>query len=104
MYRYHLGDGATRQFIFSSFGDKEAAKGGSLTPFIHWAGDLDKDGKLDLLVEIPYGMDDGADARCQVAYRLYLSSQAADGEVLHKAAQTSGLRPACGCQSRQDDR
>jgi hypothetical protein len=104
MYRYHLGDGATKQFIFSSFGDKGAANGGAVTPFVHWAGDLDKDGKPDLLVEIPYGMDDGADTRCEVAYRLYLSSQAKEGEVLHKAAQTAGTQPACGCRSGQDDR
>lgn len=104
MYRYHLGDGATKQFMFSSFGSKDGPKGGAVTPFVHWAGDLDKDGKLDLLVEIPYGMDDSADARCQVAYRLYLSFQAAEGEVLHKAVQTAGLQPACGCQGAQGDR
>jgi hypothetical protein len=104
MYRYHLGDGATKQFIFSSFGAKDGPKGGAVTPFVHWAGDLDKDGKLDLLVEIPYGMDDSADAHCQVAYRLYLSSRAAEGEVLHKAVQTSGTQPACGCRNGQQER
>jgi hypothetical protein len=65
---------------------------------------MDGDGKTDLLVEIPYSMDDGDDAQCEVAYRLYLSSQAAEGEVLHKAAQTAGTQPACRCGNRQSDR
>lgn len=104
MYRYYLVAGTTKQFIFSSFGRMDAEKGGTVTPFVHWAGDMDGDGKTDLLVEIPYSMDDGDDAQCEVAYRLYLSSQAAEGEVLHKAAQTSGTQPACRCGNRQSDR
>jgi hypothetical protein len=104
MYRYYLVAGATKQFIFSSFGRIDAEKGGTVTPFVHWAGDIDGDGKIDLLIEIPYGMDEGEDAQCQLAYRLYLSSQAAEGEVLHKAAQTAGTQPACSCRNGQTDR
>jgi hypothetical protein len=104
MYRYHLGNGATKQFIFSSFSGMDAEKGGAVTPFVHWAGDLDGDGKIDLLVEIPYSQSDDAHAQCDVAYRLYLSSMAKEGEVLHKAAQTAGTQPACRCRNRQSDR
>lgn len=102
MYRYFLGSGAVKQFFFSSFGAGDT--GGAVTPFVHWAGDLDGDGKPDLLVEIPYGMDDDAETRCEVAYRLYLSSRAAAGEVLHKAAQTTGMQPGCGCRGERAER
>lgn len=101
MYRYHVGNGAAKQFFYSSFGGIDGEKGGAVTPFVHWAGDLDGDGKLDLLVEIPYGMDEGDDAQCEVAYRLYLSSTAHEGEILHKAAQTTGTQPACSCRARR---
>lgn len=94
MYRYHLTDGATKQFVFSSKGSATEA-GGAVTPFVHWAGDLDADGKIDLLVEIPSYMAD--EDACEATYRLYLSSRATGGEVLHKSAQTIGHRPACGC-------
>lgn len=94
MYRYHLADGATRQFVFSSNGSATEA-GGAVTPFVHWAGDLDADGRIDLLVEIPSYMAD--EDRCEATYRLYLSSRAGEGEVLHKSAQTTGHKPACGC-------
>jgi hypothetical protein len=95
MVRYHVSDGATKQFVFSSRASKHADAGRGVTPFVHWAGDMDGDGKLDLLLEIP--SDNGDDDACEVSYRLYLSSRAADGEVLHKAAQTSGHKPGCGC-------
>ncbi|MBU1235515.1 MAG: hypothetical protein KJ634_00510 [Gammaproteobacteria bacterium] len=98
LYRYHLVDGATKQFIFSSTGGRAEAAGGAVAPFVHWAGDLDQDGKVDLLVEIPYSLDHGTNARCQVSHRLYLSSLAQAQEVLHKAAQTSGQQPACACR------
>jgi hypothetical protein len=102
MYRYHFGNGTSKQFFFSSFGPIDGDKGGAVTPFIHWAGDLDGDGKPDLLIEIPYGMGEDDDTQCDVAYRLYLSSQADAGEVLHKAAQTTGTRPDCRCRARRD--
>jgi hypothetical protein len=97
MYRYHVSDGTAKQFIFSTSGSRHKDVGGIVAPFVHWAGDLDRDGKIDLLVEIPYRLDDSAEARCQVTYRLYLSSLARDGEILHKAAQVVGPQPACGC-------
>lgn len=95
MYRYHVSDGETKQFVFSSRGSKYAEAGRGVTPFVHWAGDMDGDGKLDLLMEIP--ADKGDDDTCEASYRLYLSSRAADGEVIHKVAQTSGHKPGCGC-------
>lgn len=93
-YRYHLGNGAAKQFVYSSVGSR-AENGGAVTPFVHWAGDLDGDGKVDLLVEIPADAAEG-DA-CGSGYRLYLSSRAASGEVLHKVAQNAGRKPGCGC-------
>jgi len=102
LYRFYLSDGKTKQFIFSTSGPKAAGANGIVAPFVHWAGDLDWDGRLDLLVEIPYGLDDAADAQCQVSYRLYLSSQAQEGEVAHKAAQTSGVQPACACRKGRE--
>jgi hypothetical protein len=101
MYRYHFVSGNAKQFFFSSFGPIDGEKGGSTTPFVHWAGDLDGDGKLDLLVEIPYGMAEDDEARCEVAYRLYLSSSAREGEILHKVAQTTGTQPDCVCRKEQ---
>lgn len=94
MYRYHLGDGATKQFVFSSNGT-EADVGGAVTPFVHWAGDMDGDGKIDLLMEIPSHMAD--DDSCAATYRLYLSSRATGAEILHRAAQATGRKPGCGC-------
>jgi hypothetical protein len=94
MYRYHFGDGETKQFVFSSNGG-EADVGGAVTPFVLWDGDLDGDGKIDLLMEIPAGAADG-DA-CESDYRLYLSSRASGREILHKVSQTAGRKPGCGC-------
>lgn len=94
MYRYHFGDGEHKQFVFSSNGG-EADVGGAVTPFVHWAGDLDGDGKVDLLLEIPAGAAEG-DA-CESDYRLYLSSLASGREILHKVSQTAGRKPGCGC-------
>lgn len=93
-YRYHLGNGVAKQFVYSSVGTK-AENGGAVTPFVHWAGDLDGDGKVDLLMEIPAGSSE-ADA-CESGYRLYLSSRAGSGEVLHKVSQIAGRKPGCGC-------
>ncbi len=104
LYRYYLVDGATKQFIFSSTGGRSEEAGGTVAPFVHWAGDLDRDGKVDLLVEIPYRLDRGAKARCQVSHRLYLSSLAQAQEILHKAAQTAGQQPACTCRLGRDGR
>lgn len=94
MYRYHLGDGATKQFVFSSNGT-EADIGGAVTPFVHWAGDMDGDGKVDLLMEIPSHIAE--EDSCAASYRLYLSSRATGAEILHRAAQTTGRKPGCGC-------
>jgi hypothetical protein len=91
-YRYHFGNGAAKQFFYSSVGTR-AENGGAVTPFVHWAGDLDGDGKVDLLVEIPAAEGD----TCESGYRLYLSSRATGGEVLHKVSQMAGRKPGCGC-------
>ena len=49
--RYHLSDGATKQFLFAV--NALGEYGGETTPVIYWAGDMDGDGKLDLLMGIP---------------------------------------------------
>lgn len=85
---YHVSDGVTKQFMFRS--EAEGHYGGDTTPIIYWAGDLDRDGKLDMLLSIP-------DDNCGFDERLYLSSNAGEGKVLRKAAQLSGGEAACGC-------
>lgn len=87
-FRYYVGDGTRKQFLFST--DLAGQYGESKTPVIHWAGDLDHDGKIDLVLSIP-------DDSCGYDERLYLSSQAKDGQFLGKAAILSGIEEACGC-------
>lgn len=87
-FRYFVSDGSTKQFLFRTA--SEGHYGGDTTPIVEWVGDVDRDGKLDMLLELP-------DDNCGFDERLYLSSQADDGELLHKAAQLSGHEVACGC-------
>jgi hypothetical protein len=86
-FRYHLSDGVTQQFLFAlpARGDY----GNVNYPVIRWVGDLDNDGKMDMLVSLP---DD-----CKYDQRLYLSSLAAKGEFVAKAAALAGGSAACGC-------
>ncbi|WP_172203115.1 hypothetical protein [Niveibacterium sp. COAC-50] len=86
--RYHVSDGTTKQFLFSV--ESESHYGGDTTPIVHWVGDLDGDGMLDLVLSIP-------DDNCGFDERLYLSSGAGDGKLLRKAAQLAGREAACGC-------
>jgi hypothetical protein len=86
--RYHVSDGATKQFLFRT--DIEGHYGGDSTPDIRWVGDLDGDGRLDLLLSLP-------DDHCGYDERLYLSSNAEKGKLLYKAAQLEGSQAACGC-------
>lgn len=87
-FHYFLGDGSRKQFLFST--PAEGHYGGDLTPIVHWVGDLDGDGKPDLLLSLP-------DDNCGYDQRLYLSSQAVNGELVHRAAVLSGYEAACGC-------
>lgn len=86
--RYHIGDGITKQFLFKI--ESESHYGGDTTPIIHWVGDIDGDGKIDMLLGIP-------DDNCGFDERLYLSSHAGEGNFLRKAAQLHGREAACGC-------
>lgn len=86
-YRYHVTDGVTRQFLFAT--DLSGHYGEPKIPIVHWVGDLNGDGRPDLLLSIP---DDG----CGYDDRLYLSSSE-PGTLLVKAAQLSGWQSACGC-------
>lgn len=87
-FRYHISDGTVKQFMFAT--SLEGHYGGDTTPFIHWVGDVDGDGKIDLLLSFP-------DDNCGFDERLYLSSLAAGKEFVRKAAQLSGREAACGC-------
>jgi len=86
--RYHLTDGTAKQFLFAV--DALSHYEGDTTPVVYWAGDLDGDGKADLLLAIP-------DDNCGYDERLYLSSGSAEGTLLRKAANISGREAACGC-------
>lgn len=87
-FRYHISDGTEKQFMFAT--SLEGHYGGDTAPFIHWVGDIDGDDKIDFLLSLP-------DDNCGFDERLYLSSLATGREFVHKAAQLSGRRPACGC-------
>jgi hypothetical protein len=85
---YFLGNGTLKQLLFGTA--EQAGASGDTTPVIHWVGDLDGDGKPDLLLSLPQ-------SNCGYEERLYLSSQAEAGELVHKAAMRSGTQPGCGC-------
>lgn len=87
-FRYHLGDATTRQFLFATAA--EGHYGGDTTPRVLWAGDLDGDGRADLLLSLP-------DDDCGFDDRLYLSSMAGPGQLVGLAARFAGRHPACGC-------
>lgn len=86
--RYHLSGPGGQQFLFAL--PETSHYGGDTTPIVEWIGDLDGDGKMDILLSLP-------DDNCGYDERLYLSSQAGQGEIVHKAAQLSGREAACGC-------
>lgn len=87
-FRYHLGGGTTRQFLFATA--FEGHYGGDTSPRVLWAGDLDGDGRADLLISLP-------DDNCGFDNRLYLSSAAGPGLLVGLAARFAGRHPACGC-------
>lgn len=87
-FRYHLGDSTTRQFLFATA--FEGHYGGDTTPRVQWVGDLDGDGRADLLISLP-------DDNCGFDNRLYLSSAAGPGLLVGLAARFAGRYPACGC-------
>ena len=88
-FRYHISDGQKKQFLFALSPESHHGSDTS-TPGIYWVGDLDQDGAIDFLLNVPYG-------DCEFDMRLYLSSTAEPGELVHKSAQLSGGEPACGC-------
>jgi hypothetical protein len=79
---YLLSDGKYKQLMFSSAGDA--------IPVVNWVGDLDGDGKPDFLMSMP-------DDSCGHDERLYLSSQAGTGELVHKAAMLGNEQDGSGC-------
>lgn len=85
---YELRSGSKRQTLFSI--KEEAPDSLETLPIVHWAGDLDRDGKVDLILSIP-SLNCGYDAR------LYLSSKAGPNEIVKLAAQLVGYQAACGC-------
>jgi hypothetical protein len=64
------GIGSTRRFYVSSLG------------LIRWAGDMDGDGKLDLVIEQPELRQPYSGARMNDEFRLYLSSLAGPNQLV----------------------
>lgn len=87
-HRYILSDGKSRQVLLHR--DGEGKYGGATTPSIIWAGDLDRDGKIDLLLNL-------SGDNCEREVRLYLSSKALKGGFVGLAAKLEDREPACGC-------
>ncbi|MGV3622534.1 MAG: FG-GAP repeat protein [Archangium sp.] len=74
-HRVVLREGDQSQTLYESDGDLDAWA-------FHWAGDLDGDGKPDLLIS--------ADAHYNVSTkRLFLSTAAKQGELVHEVAKLS---------------
>lgn len=76
------GDGVIRQLLF-----KESEGVGGHNAYLRWAGDLDRDGKLDLIYNL-------GKHHTQALLTLYLSSAAKPGELVGLVAQWDGY---CGC-------
>jgi len=87
-FRYYLEHGAKKQMLLETAAMTH--DGEDVAPIIHWVGDMDGDGKIDMLVSV-------AGESCNYDVRLYLSSMAGKGEFVGKAAHFSGDAPACGC-------
>lgn len=88
-FHHVISDGRRSQALFAL--PAEGHYGGDTSlPQIVWAGDLDRDGRIDLLLSLP-------DDNCGYDQRLYLSSQARADELLRLSAQLAGRLPACGC-------
>jgi hypothetical protein len=76
--RLQLRSGSRRQFLGDFGFDIEGARAIAPEEYLNWAGDLDGDGQLDLLIE--YSMGQGT------SRVLYLSSQAGVDEITGQAA------------------
>ncbi|HSD37354.1 MAG TPA: hypothetical protein VLC92_07575 [Rhodocyclaceae bacterium] len=87
-FRYYLGQGNRQQMLLDTAAETRDGEDVALT--VHWVGDMDGDGKLDMLMSI-------AGESCSCDVRLYLSSLAGKDEFVGKAAHFSGGAPACGC-------
>jgi hypothetical protein len=72
--RVVLSDGRTRQVLYSTHGDVDEPHF-----YVEWAGDLDRDGRLDLVVNLSrqYGVH---------PHRLLLSTRAKKSELVGEAA------------------
>jgi hypothetical protein len=81
--------GAAEQVLFSYgtyFDGNQRIWASERMPVVHWAGDIDGDGRLDLLL-------DTSDHYNVTEMRLYLSSRAKDGALVSEAAPFT----ATGC-------
>lgn len=76
------GEGKTLQLLF-----KESDGIGGYNSYLYWAGDLDRDGQLDLIYNL-------GGHHTQTLLTLYLSSAAKPGELVGLVAQWDG---SCGC-------
>jgi hypothetical protein len=87
-FRYYFGHGNKKQMLLDTAAETHDGEDIALT--VHWVGDMDGDGKPDMLVSV-------AGESCAYDMRLYLSSRARKGEFVGEAARFSGDEPACGC-------
>ncbi len=85
-FNYYLGDGVRKQLLLTTAADGDVPLN---EPTVRWAGDLDGDGKLDLLID--------ASGNCDYDQRLFLSSLARARAHVGSAAVFQGVLPACGC-------
>ena len=76
--KVYLNNGISTQFVAStSEGESDLAK----TVFLEWAGDIDRDGKLDLILRVDWYNNSST--------QLYLSSQAKKTNLIKKVAEFS---------------
>jgi len=88
-YTHRVSDGTRSQLLFTLPSEGHYGSDTSI-PSVIWAGDLDRDGRTDLLLSLP-------DDNCGYDQRLYLSSRAAGDELVALSARLEGRYPACGC-------
>jgi hypothetical protein len=73
--RLVLSSGESRQVLYSL-----VDCGSEAGWYLNWAGDIDRDGKLDLLMSVGQGMYDAAQ-------KLFLSSKARKGRLVKEVAE-----------------
>ncbi len=88
-FKYYIKHGEFEQFLIESTPSNMNEYGVDIT--LHWVGDLDRDGILDLIFSL--------NSYCTYENRLYLSSGLSKDKLysLETAVEFSGWMAACGC-------